>query len=832
MTHQITAIRYFGLKIQFWPVVLISMLALKIVLSVALKQGEMAAAYGSVCYFLFILLATSFSAVNALTNKRDGRIFWVFMVVGCALWLVDQWIFLYYEFVVRGDVPDNSIADPVLFLHIVPFMAAVAFAPHLQSTRLKLYRPALNFLLLLFFWVFLYAYFVFPHQYLFPDPQLYNSRFDFLYRIENLALVLVIGFYCLRGKQPWRPVYLNLFGACTLYALSSAFANLAINAGLYSNRAVYAFGLNASAAWFAWSALRWGKLPEEDVAPQIAEMKAHASGPLWALLVVLAIPLFGIWDLVRQQQSPEIRDVRQLVVLATLVVFAAAAMLKGYFSERELTADARRNLLQSTLSDAAFGACEASRKEIDTLYREFTETVPAIVWRLDPVTLRLISVNDPAKEILGYPVETWMANPDFWKQTLHPDDRDRVLKLLTRCAAKQRKFDFECRMIAADGRVVWLRTDAKIVRKDGGPAELVGVALDITERVRIKEALQKSEERFSKAFRHGPLAISLTNAKTHRYIDVNETFERLTGYRREEVIGKTPFEFSLWADPSQRIELTSRLFHDETIQNVEISLVHKSGRILVGLASAEIIEIDGEPCTLGVVADITERKQAERTLQEIGGRLLTAQEEERRKIATELLDDIGQDVALLAIRIQHSQRGNPEAPALLEEFSDLTRDIIGKISSLSHQLHASELDFLGLGIAVEVLCRRFKDQYGIETHCTCQNVPPKLDSNFSLCFYRVAQAALDNVVKHSRSEAVELELIGDGKQLSMSIRDFGDGFEVTPDLYKTSLGLVSMRERMHSIGGDIAISARAGEGTEVHASAPLPPEQLAADFQF
>ena len=166
------------------------------------------------------------------------------------------------------------------------------------------------------------------------------------------------------------------------------------------------------------------------------------------------------------------------------------------------------------------------------------------------------------------------------------------------------------------------------------------------------------------------------------------------------------------------------------------------------MASAEIIEIDGEPCILGVVADITERKQAERTLQEIGGRLLTAQEEERRRIATELLDDIGQDVALLAIRIQHPQDVNAETPALLEEFSDLTRDIVGKISRLSHQLHSSELDFLGLGIALEVLCRRFKDQYGIETHCTCQNVPPKLDTNFSLCFYRVAQAALDNVVKH------------------------------------------------------------------------------------
>jgi PAS domain S-box-containing protein len=827
MAQQITAIRYFGLKIQFWPVVLISMLGLKIVLSVALKQGDLAEAYGSICYFLLILLATSFSTVNALKNKQDGRIFWMFIAAGCALWLVDQWLYLYYEFVVKGEIPDNSLADPVLFLHIVPFMAAVAFAPHLQSTRLKLYRPALNFLLLLFFWIFLYAYLVFPHQYLFPDSQLYNDRFDFLYRIENLALVLVIGFYCLRGKQPWRPVYLNLLGACTLYALSSAFANVAITAELYSNRAVYAFGLNASAAWFAWSALRWGKLPEEDVAANSRERGVHASGPLWALMVVLAIPFFGIWDLVTHEQSPDIRNVRQFIVLAALVAFAVAAMLKGYFSERELRADVRRNLLQSALSEAAFGACEASRKEIDTVYREFTETVPAIVWRMDPVTLQLISVNQHAKEILGYPAENWTANPQFWKDAVHPDDRDRVLELLTRSAAHPGKFDFECRMIAADGRVVWLRTDAKIVHKGGGPAELVGVALDVTERKRIREALQKSEEKFSKAFRHGPLAISLSNAKTQRYIDVNDTFERLTGYQREEVIGKTPSEFSLWADPSQRTELLNRLFHEESVQNVEIGIVHKSGRILVGLASAEIIEIDGEPCMLGVVADITERKQAERTLQEIGGRLLTAQEEERRRIATELLDDIGQDVALLAIRIQHSQHGNPEAPALLEEFSDLTREIVSKISRLSHQLHSSELDFLGLGIALEVLCRRFKDQYGIETHCTCQDVPPKLDSNYSLCFYRVAQAALDNVVKHSRSEAVELELLGDGKELSMIIRDFGDGFEVTSDLHRTNLGLISMRERMHSIGGDMELSSRAGEGTEVRASAPLPPEQFA-----
>jgi len=830
MTQKITAVRYLGARIRFWPVVLVSILAVKIVLSVAVKQGETVGVYSAICYFLLVGLATSFSAVNAVRNARNGQLFWTFIAIGCGLWLLDQFLFLYYGIFLQTDIPDSSIADPVLFLHIVPFMAAVVFAPHLKSTRLKLYRPALNFLLLLFFWIFLYAYFVFPYQYLFPDSQTYNTRFDLLYRVENLALVLIIGYFSVRGKEPWKPVYLHLFGACTLYALSSAFANLAINTGIYSNRAVYAFGLNAAAAWFAWSALRWKKLPEEDPATEPID-GTQISGTLWALVVLPVIPLLGIWDLLAHSQGKDIHGVRQFVILGSVISLAMAAILKGYFSEREWKADVRRSALQSALSEAALGISEASRKETDVLYREFTETVPAIVWRLDPLSLRVISVNKQTKEILGYSAEDWSANPELWKQTLHPEDRQRVLSLLAQSAMQPRKFGFECRMIAADGRTVLLHNDAKVVFTSDGPAELVGVALDITERRRIRDALQKSEERFSKAFRRGPLAISITTAKTHRYIDVNETFERLTGYSREEVIGKTPFDFNIWENPSQRVELANRLLREEAVQNVEIRLIPKSGKTIIGLASAEMIEIDGEPCVLGVIADITERKQAERTLQELSGRLLTAQEEERRRIATELLDDIGQDVALLAIRIQHSQEESSRPETLLDEFSDLTRDIVSKISRLSHQLHASELDFLGLSIAIEVLCRRVKDQLGIETHCTCQNVPPKLETNFALCFYRVAQEALDNVVKHSRSEAAEVELIGDDTQLSLCVRDFGDGFEVTPDLYKANLGLISMRERMHSIGGTISISSQPGEGTEVHACAPLPAIQVAANSQ-
>jgi PAS domain S-box-containing protein len=137
------------------------------------------------------------------------------------------------------------------------------------------------------------------------------------------------------------------------------------------------------------------------------------------------------------------------------------------------------------------------------------------------------------------------------------------------------------------------------------------IARDITQRKRAEEELKKSEERFSKAFRQGPLAISLISAKTHRYIDVNETYEYLSGYRRDEIIGRSALEVGIWTDPAERAQFQARLLAAGHIRDVECQFCKKDGTPLVGLASAELIDIEGEPCVLSVVADITDRKRAE-----------------------------------------------------------------------------------------------------------------------------------------------------------------------------------------------------------------------------
>jgi len=135
-------------------------------------------------------------------------------------------------------------------------------------------------------------------------------------------------------------------------------------------------------------------------------------------------------------------------------------------------------------------------------------------------------------------------------------------------------------------------------------------------RKQIDEALKKSEEKFAKIFRASPLLIALIRVKDHSYIEVNETFERITGWKRDEVIGRTPDDIGIWTDPGQRAEIAKRLFAGETVRNVEIRVRVKNGEIRTGLASAELIEMNGEQEVLCIAGDITELKRTESELRD------------------------------------------------------------------------------------------------------------------------------------------------------------------------------------------------------------------------
>jgi PAS domain S-box-containing protein len=178
-------------------------------------------------------------------------------------------------------------------------------------------------------------------------------------------------------------------------------------------------------------------------------------------------------------------------------------------------------------------------------------------------------------------------------------------------------YELELAALQEDGKDLWvfLRGET-VLDRDGRVIRLRGTMQDITPQKQAAADLKKSEEMFSKAFRHGPMALTLTSARTQRYIDVNETFEYFTGYSREELIGRTPIEVGIWANSPERANFLKGLLAGDIIRDVEFRFIAKDGQPRVAQTSAELIEIAGEPCVLGAAIDVTDRTRAEQALLE------------------------------------------------------------------------------------------------------------------------------------------------------------------------------------------------------------------------
>jgi PAS domain S-box-containing protein len=482
-----------GIKLSFasWPTALIGIVVIKAVLSLAVKPGSFLVSYSGISYFLLLLLATGFAIRNGIRQTFGSRPFWVLLAIGYGLWALNQGLKLYYELGRHMDVPDNSIADPVLFLHIVLLMAAVATLPHRNIldrkpyrailNTLLLYHAILNTLLLLFFWGFLYGYIVFPYQYLFlssATPSSYGVRFDILYLLENLALVSAAGILTLRVQGPWKSIYLHLFGASILYTLSSAAANLAIDSGGYLNGKLYGLGLTASVCWFVWVPLR----AQQELGPETTATRFDSGegsrGSIWAMLVVVMISIPIVWELFQRDESSGLRTLRVLVAIAAIVCLASAAYIKEYLARREL------NFHFGMANDRLRLAMEASA---------------AVGWDFDVKSGREVRFGD-LQTIFGISSDTYVTTGEDFIRYVHPDDRTRVLEAVADARKNRKLYAAEFRVVLPDGTVRWLGSRGKFYyARNGNPERMLGVSLDITERKRAEEALSCMNRRVIEA---------------------------------------------------------------------------------------------------------------------------------------------------------------------------------------------------------------------------------------------------------------------------------------------------------------------------------------------
>jgi PAS domain-containing protein/ABC-type uncharacterized transport system substrate-binding protein len=227
--------------------------------------------------------------------------------------------------------------------------------------------------------------------------------------------------------------------------------------------------------------------------------------------------------------------------------------------------------------------------------------------------------------------------------------------------------------------------------------------------------------------------------------------------------------------------------------------------------------------------DISEQKRQEMALRDLTGRLISAQEDERRRIARDLHDDLQQRLALLAIELDgialgHSVLSGKEVATRARDLWRQTTEVSTELHQLSYRLHPSKLEALGLLATVQGYCRELS-QRGLRVTFTHDGVPSAIPDDVALCVFRIVQESLQNVVKHSGVTDARMTMSGADGSLRLVVADAGRGFDVGAALNRGGLGLISMRERMNLVGGNMTIRSVPGSGTYMEFQVPLPKDE-------
>ena len=328
-------------------------------------------------------------------------------------------------------------------------------------------------------------------------------------------------------------------------------------------------------------------------------------------------------------------------------------------------------------------------------YAVVLESARAILWRATLPGFQTTFTSQHVEKVLGFPAGAWVTNPSLWIDRIHPEDRDWVLDFTGKATKEGRNHDFEYRMIASDGHIVWLRNMVKVVVEHGRVTQLVGISVDISER-----------------------------------------------------------------------------------------------------------------------------KQAEELALMMSRKLVEAQERERSRIARELHDDISQRLGMLAVELERLQDNPTEVESRLQELRKQTEELSTDVHALSHELHSSKLEYLGVVQGIRSWCKEFGERHKMEVDFRT-DVKNPITPDIGLVLFRVLQEALQNASKYSGEKRVEVQLAEESNEVHLIVRDKGKGFDVETAMKGRGLGLTSMKERVRLVNGSISVRSTPMSGTTVDVLIPF-----------
>jgi len=443
------------------------------------------------------------------------------------------------------------------------------------------------------------------------------------------------------------------------------------------------------------------------------------------------------------------------------------------------------------------------------------------------------------------------VNPDQFQPTwenflnfVHPSDREFVKSEVETAVSQCKTFDYDYRIIRPDGSERFIHSIAEIgFNESGQPTGLVGTVHDITEQRQAEEELRESEEKYRTLFETSADGILIADIGTKKFRYANHAVCRILGYTEEELTNLGVMDIH----PKESLEYVISKFEAQAAGKKslagDIPCLRKDGTVVYADFNTVLAIIDGVECNFGIVRDITERKQVEEDLKQaseklqkehdqrksLSKRLIDLLEKDRRQIAMELHDNIGQTLISLKMNLEmiHGKLkpGHTELEAQITAAQERAIQSIKDVKSVSQGLRPSMIDALGLIPSLRELFNMIQQQTDIEIHFFSQRIPKQFEGEKELAIYRIAQEALNNIIRHAQAKNVFVNLIKKNKKLSLSVEDDGVGFD--PDKVmksserKKSLGLLIMRERAVQLDGEFSIESQPGKGMHLLVEIPL-----------
>lgn len=422
-------------------------------------------------------------------------------------------------------------------------------------------------------------------------------------------------------------------------------------------------------------------------------------------------------------------------------------------------------------------------------------------------------INQSFHRVLGWSDEEILSRR--FVDLVHPDDAALVERALAQLTAGQAVEQLVIRYRSKASGYRWLAWTAPPPAP--GQAIVYATARDVTS----ERQAQVERERLAALIEHSSDWIAMVAPGTGCFEFLNASGCGLAGFAHVDEARAASLD-----ELFDAAELRATLGRGERWRG-EVALRNRASGEAVPLDMNAFAMQSGEETVWAIVArDIRRRKRDQERLQALTAQLLSVQEDERRRIARELHDDVTQKLAMLGIEFglihrdvaEANAAGEKRLGALHEQILQLSEDV----RQLSHQLHPSVLEHSGLGPALEAYCREMSKQTGIQISVATRDLPRALPQPVSIGLYRIAQEAVRNVAKHALAKSAAVTLTGDSGTVRLAVIDDGRGYDADAPESHHGLGFVSMQERTRLIDGKLTIQSEPGEGTRVIVEVSLP----------